>query len=216
MDTFLTIELPYLIRGAQVTLMLGLSCIFFSTLLGLFLGIASSIAPPVARYAITAYVYVIRGIPLLVALFIVYFGLPFFGFVLNPNLVAIIAISAYIGALNAEIVRGAINSVPRGQVEAGRALGYEDLFIMTEIVLPQAVRYALPPYVSLLPVTVKATALAAVISVWELTLASKEIVTRTLDAFPIFAASMIIYFVLTFPLTRLSTYIEGRMAKIAW
>ena len=212
MDKFLSFELPHLVEGAQTTLLMGLACIALATVLGALLGVLGTIAPVVIRILVRVYVNVLRGTPLLVVIFLFFFGLPFIGLNMNPYVVSILAISAYMGALISEIVRGAINSVPRGQVEAGRALGFEDFDVTSKIVLPQAFRYALPPYISLLPVTIKGTALASVVSVWELTKASQEVVSRTLDAFPVFGTSMLIYFILAFPLTRLGSYMEKRVA----
>jgi len=161
------------------------------------------------------YVYVVRGTPILVQVFLVAFGLPFFGFRAPPYVVALLAISLHMGALMIEIVRGALLALPRAQVESGLALGMTPWLLVWEVLLPQALRAALPPYISLLPVTIKATALVSVINIWELTLASREVANRTLATFEIFGVALLIYFVLCYPLTYAGHRLERRLTSYA-
>lgn len=203
--------LPYLLKATAVTMKLAVASIVLSAAIGLTGGLLSHLGGRIVRTLLSGYVFIVRGTPLLVQVFLVYFGLPFFGVHINPYGVAFLAISAHMGALGIEIIRGSIATIPRGQTDAGRALGLRDWETLWEIVLPQAVRSALPPYISLLPITIKATALASVISIWELTLASKEIIQRTIDPFGTFGVAMVIYFLLCYPLTYLSTLVERRI-----
>jgi polar amino acid transport system permease protein len=203
-------SLPYLIEAATRTVILSAVVIVISTAVGLVGGVVSVMFGTIAQAVVLALVYVLRGVPILVQLFLVYFGLPFFGIRVSPYVVAVIAISLHMGALMTEVFRGSLLALPRSQAEGGLALGMTPLMLMREVLLPQALRVALPPYVSLIPVTVKATALASVISIWELTLASKEIANRTLDTFEVFGIAFVMYFVICYPFTWLGRRFERK------
>ena len=203
-------DLLYLFDAASKTMMMAIIAIVMSTFVGVIGGVASVLGGRLVEMLVLAAVYILRGIPILVQLFLVYFGLPFFGFRVSPYTVAIIAISLHMGALVVEVVRGALVALPKQQSESGLALGMTPLKLMIEVLAPQALRAALPPYVSLIPITIKATSLASVISIWELTLASKEIANQTLATFEVFGAAFAIYFVICFPFTWFGRRLEQR------
>jgi len=203
-------DLLYLFDAASKTMMMAIIAIVMSTFVGVIGGVASVLGGRLVEMLVLAAVYFLRGIPILVQLFLVYFGLPFFGFRVSPYTVAIIAISLHMGALVVEVVRGALVALPKQQSESGLALGMTPLMLMIEVLAPQALRAALPPYVSLIPITIKATSLASVISIWELTLASKEIANQTLATFEVFGAAFAIYFVICFPFTWFGRRLEQR------
>lgn len=203
-------NLVYLFDAAGQTIMLALITITLSTIVGILGGVISVLGGRAVEALVLAIVYVLRGIPILVQLFLVYFGLPFFGIRVSPYTVAIIAISLHMGALVIEIVRGSLLALPKQQADAGLALGMTPVTLLIEVLAPQALRAALPPYVSLIPVTVKATSLASVISIWELTLASKEIANQTLATFEVFGVAFAIYFAICFPFTWLGRRLERR------
>ena len=203
-------DLLYLFDAASKTMMMAIIAIVMSTFVGVIGGVASVLGGRLVEMLMLAAVYILRGIPILVQLFLVYFGLPFFGFRVSPYTVAIIAISLHMGALVVEVVRGALVALPKQQSESGLALGMTPLMLMIEVLAPQALRAALPPYVSLIPITIKATSLASVISIWELTLASKEIANQTLATFEVFGAAFAIYFVICFPFTWFGRRLEQR------
>ncbi|HIN92243.1 MAG TPA: amino acid ABC transporter permease [Alphaproteobacteria bacterium] len=203
-------DLLYLFDAASKTMMMAIIAIVMSTFVGVIGGVASVLGGRLVEMLVLAAVYILRGIPILVQLFLVYFGLPFFGFRVSPYTVAIIAISLHMGALVVEVVRGALVALPKQQSESGLALGMTPLMLMIEVLAPQALRAALPPYVSLIPITIKATSLASVISIWELTLASKEIANQTLATFEVFGAAFAIYFVICFPFTWFGRRLEQR------
>ncbi len=205
-------HLAYLLRGAGMTVALAIVTIVLTTAVGFAGGMLSAIGGRPLRLAFQAYVYVIRGVPILVQVFLVYFGLPFFGIRVSPYVVAIMAISLHMSGFVIEIVRGALLAVPAGQADAALALGMRPWTLMRLVLLPQALIAAMPPYVSLVPVTVKATALASVINIWELTFASREVANATLATFQVFGTAFAIYFCLCFPLTRLGARLELRLA----
>src|ERR1700730_18215725 len=202
--------LPYLLLASVTTLWLAIVCIVLATVIGVGVGFLGALVGRAAEATILAVIYILRGIPILAQLFLVYFGLPLFGMRVNSYGVAIIAISLYMGELVAEIVRGALLSLPRAQMDAGLAIGLRPHQVLLKVLLPQALVAALPPYVSMIPVTIKATALASVISIWELTLASKEIAAQTLDTFRTFGYAFLLYFILCYPFTLLGRYLERR------
>jgi His/Glu/Gln/Arg/opine family amino acid ABC transporter permease subunit len=203
-------SLPYLLHAALTTLWLALLSIALSTLFGVLAGVFSAVGGKLLSSVIIAVVYVIRGIPILVQLFLVYFGLPYVGVMADPYTIAVLGISLHMGALISEIVRGALVSLPRSQTDGGLALGLTYTQLVWKVLLPQALRAALPPYIGLIPVTVKATSLASVINIWELTLASKEVASQTLNTFQTFGFAFAIYFLLCYPFTWLGNRLERR------
>lgn len=203
--------LLHMIKAAEITLGLAMVCIVLSTAIGLILGISGILAGKVVSGLIRSVVYIVRGIPILVQLFLIYFGLPFFGVLVDPYAVAALAISIHISAYVAEIVRGSIISLPKAQNEGGLALGMMPGQVVWWVTLPQALKAALPPYVSLTPITIKATSLASIISIWELTLASKEVANQTLQTFEVFGTALVLYFVICYPFTWLGNRLEKRL-----
>lgn len=213
MDIIVTAT-PYLLQATVLTIYLSVLCFTAGLLLGTGLGVLGAVGPNPIRAAIMGYVFLIRGIPLLVQLFFVFFALPFWGIDVPPFTSAAIALSLYTGAFASEIVRGAIGSVSKGQTDAAKALGYTRFATLWHIVLPQAFRYMLPPFVSLAATVVKATSIASLISLTELTLAAKEVLQRTVAPFQIWGLSMLIYFVICYSLSVLGRRLESRVAVL--
>ena len=207
-------SLPYLLGGLKVTLYLSAISATLGTLLGFILGILAVVGSRPVKAAIAAYVFIIRGIPLLVQIFFIFFALPFSGIHVPPVVAAIVSFSIYVGALITEIVRGAIESIPKGQTEAARAIGMRRWTIMREVILPQAIRYTLPPMASTFAMLIKGTALASLLGIGELLRSGREIMARTLASFEIMATVLIIYFIVTYPLAWLSVWLEKRFAYV--
>jgi len=181
------------------------------TVAGVGVGLLSAARHPVARGIVTVYVFLTRGIPLLVHLFLVYYLLPVIGLDLDPYVGATIVLALYIGAFISEVTRGAIGSVSRGQLDAALSLGMTRGRAMRKIVLRQAVRYFLPPYIGNAVMLVKLTSVVSVINIWELTLAGREVVERTLAPFQIFAGVALIYFAICYGLSLLGRAMERRI-----
>jgi His/Glu/Gln/Arg/opine family amino acid ABC transporter permease subunit len=208
----LVTNLPYLLRGALVTLWLAFAVVSLGTLLGTGLGILATGKSRILRAAITIYIFVLRGIPVLVVMFLGYYAFPALGLRVNAYVAVGVAQIVYVGAFTAEIVRSAILSVHPGQVAAARSLGMRRGAILREVVLPQAVRIAIPPLVNNALTAVKQTSYASVVGAWELTYAAREIVERTLASFQIFLGVMAIYFAICYPLSLLARWYEKRLA----
>jgi polar amino acid transport system permease protein len=203
-------NLPYLLSGAVMTLWLSLAVVSLSTLLGIVVGTIGAVGGRGARALVTAYIFTLRGIPVLVVMFLGYYALPALGYRANAYVAVGLAQIVYAGAFVAEIVRSAILSVPSGQIAAARSLGLRRGKILTQVVLPQAVRLAIPPLLNTSLTTIKQTSYASVVGAWELTYAAREVVERTLAAFQIFLGVMAIYFIICYPLAVLSRWCERR------
>jgi His/Glu/Gln/Arg/opine family amino acid ABC transporter permease subunit len=211
MVNVLATNLPYLLRGALVTLWLALIVVTLGTLLGTGLGILATGKSRIVRAAITVYIFVLRGIPVLVVMFLGYYAFPALGLRVDAYVAVGIAQIVYVGAFTAEIVRSAVLSVHPGQVAAARSLGMRRGAILREVLLPQAVRIAIPPLLNNSLTAVKQTSYASIVGAWELTYAAREIVERTLASFQIFLGVMAIYFAICYPLSLLARWYEKRL-----
>lgn len=160
----------------------------------------------------SGFIQVFQGTPLLMQLFLVFFGANAFGLGLNPWFAAAIALTLNASAFLGEIWRGSIQSVPTGQWEAGTALGLHYGRLMRLVILPQAMRVALPPTVGFLVQLIKGTSLAAIIGFTELTRAGQIINNATFRPFLVFGLVAAIYFALCWPLSLLAAWLERRMA----
>jgi His/Glu/Gln/Arg/opine family amino acid ABC transporter permease subunit len=211
MVNVLVINLPYLLRGALVTLWLAAIVVTLGTLLGTGLGILATGRSRMLRGAITTYIFVLRGIPVLVVMFLGYYAFPALGLRVDAYVAVGVAQIVYVGAFTAEIVRSAIVSVHPGQVAAAKSLGMRRGAILREVLLPQATRIAIPPLLNNALTAVKQTSYASVVGAWELTYAAREIVERTLASFQIFLGVMAIYFAICYPLSLLARWYEKRL-----
>jgi polar amino acid transport system permease protein len=210
-------------EGLPATLMVSAVAVACSTLIGVVLGTLLTIRFPPLRLLIRAYVEIFRGLPILVTVFIVYFGLPSIWTSLEFSALTAtsIALTLWGSAQVAEATRGAVGSIPREQHEAASALGFGWIGSHEYVILPQAFRRLLPPLVSLLVNIIQNSTLAAVIGGIELLQAGKSQSERLtffppagigeIHAFEIFAFVALIFFLISFPLTRLAAYLERRL-----
>lgn len=202
--------LPLIIHGARVTLFLSV----VSLLLGVSLGIVSAVLRVSSlrplRYLIMGWVTLIRGLPLLVILLFLYYGLPSAGILLSGTTVAITALAITTGAYVTEIVRAGIESIDRGQMRAARSLGMSWPLAMRRIILPQALRRVLPPITNEAITLVKNTALVSVIAIPDLLRAGTDFMTWKANTFSPFAGVALCYLALTLPLAALNVHLERR------
>jgi polar amino acid transport system permease protein len=203
-------NLPYLMSGAIITLWLSLAVVSLSLLLGIVIGTLGAVGGRAARAFVTAYIFILRGIPVLVVMFLGYYAFPAFGYRANAYVAVGMAQIIYAGAFVAETVRSAILSVPAAQIDAARSLGMQRGRILAHVVFPQAARLAIPPLLNTSLTTIKQTSYASVVGAWELTYAAREVVERTLAAFQIFLGVMAIYLCICYPLAALARWCEGR------
>ena len=206
-DSFLKILLP----GIKVTIPLTIISFSLAMAIGILVAIVQFANIRVLKHLARFYIWGIRGTPLLIQLFVVFYGLPSVGVIIDPFPAAIIVFSVNEGAYSAETIRGALEAVPKGQIEAGYCSGLNFIQIMWHIVLPQALRMAFPSLANALIAMVKSTSLAANITVMEMFMVTQQIVARTYEALALYLELAFIYLMFSTVLTRLQTFIEKRM-----
>lgn len=203
-------SLPALAKGATTTAYLALSAAVFGLAIGLLGGLMRVTRNPVLRSAALGYVVVMRGVPLLVTMLFIYYGLPSAGILLDATTVAILALAMTNGAYVAEIVRAGIQSIDRGQMRAARSLGMSVPLAMRRIILPQALRRVLPPITNEAITLLKNTSLVSVIAIPDLLRAGTDIMTWRANTFSPFAGVALMYLCLTLPLVALNGHLERR------
>ena len=200
----------YLFRGAGMTLLMAVASVVPATAAGLLLALAQVFGRRATKSAVQVYLFLMRGIPLLVWLTFVYYLLPLTGIDLPPFWGVVVVMSLYYAAFMSEVFRAGIESLPQAQWDAARSLGMQRHLLMRIIILPQALRLAAPPFVSLCANLVKATSLVSIVGLWELTMASREVVERTLAPFQIFLGAAAIYFCICYAMALYGRYLERR------
>jgi len=200
----------YLIAAAQWTVLLSLIAVAGGALVGLPIALMRVSPNRALRIAAGGYIQLIQGTPLLILLFLTYFGLGILGYKLVPLVAAGLALTLYAAAFLAEIWRGCIEAVPRTQWEASDCLGLDRFQQYAYVVLPQAVRMAIPPTVGFMVQIVKNTSLASVIGFVELARAGQIVNNSTFEPFVIFCIVAAIYFAMCYPLSLASGYLERR------
>lgn len=203
--------LPALIGGLKVTLWLTLIGISIGTALGTVLALGKIYGNKLVRWLTGSYIELFRGTPLLVQLFILYYGLPAWGLRLSPEMAAIIGLGLNSGAYSAEYFRGAIQSINEGQMTAARSMGLTKSKAIIYIILPQALRLAIPSWSNELIYLLKYTSLAYIINAPELMGQAKIIGAETFRYFEVFSVVALIYLVIVLILTRLLDRVEDAL-----
>lgn len=213
-DTLIHIEdWLFVLEGAGVTVLLCLQAMFFGILIGLVVGVARTAKTRPIELPATAYVTVIRGTPLLMQLFIIYFCLPLFGINMPKFLSAALGLSFYTGAYVAEIIKAGLQSVEVGQREAARSLGMIPWQEFRYVVFPQALRVIIPPTFGFFIALIKDSSLVSIIGYIELTRASKLVVARTFKPFTLYIGAAALYFVLCYGLSKFEAgYLRKRFS----
>lgn len=206
-------SVPLLLKGAGYTVLLSLGGMFFGLILGFILALMRlSPLRLISRIALV-YVSFIRGTPLLVQLFLIYYGLPQFGIRLDPIPSAMIGFSLNMAAYTSEILRGAIASIDRGQREAALSIGMTPFQTMRRVILPQAARVALPPLGNSFISLVKDTSLAATIQVPDLFRQAQLITARTFEVFTMYISVALIYWAISVCLDWSQYRLERRATR---
>jgi polar amino acid transport system permease protein len=207
----LVTNLPYLLQGAGITLALSAICAVLAAIIGIVTALAQSFDGIFSRSIALLYIYLMRGTPLIVMIIAAYYLLPYAGIDVSATTGGVLVVSLYFGAFMSEVFRGALASVPRGQWDAGRALGMHGSRLMGIVVVPQALRLAGPPFINTCIMLVKGTSLVSVIGLWELTMAGRQVVERTLAPFQVFGGIAAIYFIICYGLSLLGRTMERRL-----
>ena len=201
-----------LVPGLLVTVPLTVISFALAMVIALIAALVQFANVRVLKQIARFYIWVVRGTPLLVQLFVVFYGLPGLGIVLDPFPSAVIVFSINEGAYCAETMRAALEAVPAGQMEAGYCVGMNYLQIIWRIVLPQALRTAFPPLSNSLISMVKDTSLAANITVTEMFMTTQRIVARTYEPLALYCEVALIYLLFSTVLTRLQRVGERRLS----
>lgn len=209
-DSFWDILLP----GLTVTIPLTVISFALALVIAVAAALVQFAKVPVWRTVARFYIWVVRGTPLLVQLFVVFYGLPRVGVLIEAFPAAVLVFSVNEGAYCAETIRAALEAVPAGQMEAGQCVGMSYLQIMRRIVLPQAMRIAFPPLSNSLIAMVKDTSLAANITVTEMFMVTQRIVARTYEPLLLYLEVGAVYLLFCTVLTKVQHMVETRMNTV--
>ena len=207
-------SLPFLWDGLLVTLHVSFLVVVISLLIGVVMGVGITYGPRWLYWPIRLYSDLIRGIPVLVLIFFVYYGLPALGVNLSSFWAAVAALAAFKTAHVIEIARGALQSIHHGQTDAAKAIGLSFWQRMSWVIFPQATRRFLPPWINAVTDAVKGSALVSLIGVVDLMLAVQKVIGRTYEPIPLYVTGAIIYFLINYALSSLSRRLEARYAYV--
>jgi cystine transport system permease protein len=204
---------PLMLRGAGYTVLFALAAMVGGLLIGFPVAVMRILPYRLLRWPASLYVSLMRGTPLLVQMFIIYYGLPSVGIEFTPVTAGILALSLNSGAFLSESLRGAIGAVSKGQWAASYSLGLGYWATLSHVVLPQALRIAVPAMSNTLISLIKDTSLVSVITLTELMLSTKEVIATTFQPLPLYLAAAAIYWVLSLLFEALQRRAEQRLNR---
>jgi len=205
-------SLPLLLQGTLLTLKFAVLSMVFGLFIGIVVALMGISHQPILKMPARVYVSIMRGTPLLVQIFVVYYGLPGIGIALDPTPAGVLTLSLNVGAYLSESMRGAILGVPRGQWLAAYSLGMTPVQTLRHVIGPQALRLAVPSLSNSLISLVKDTSLVSVITVTELLRTSQEVIAATFQPLPLYLAAAAIYWILSTALSALQHVLERRLS----
>jgi polar amino acid transport system permease protein len=205
---------PFLLQGLWTTILVSAIVVALSLVIGAALGVGLVYGPLPVRLAVRILSDCVRGIPILVLIFMVYYGLPPLGLRLDPFWAAVAALTLFKAAQVVEYVRGAIGSIPRGQMEAGKAIGLIFSDRLRFVIFPQAVRRFLPPWINGVTDAVKGSALVSLLGVVDLMHAINQVIGRTYEPLPLYLLGAALYFAINYSLSSFSRVLERRYAFV--
>jgi polar amino acid transport system permease protein len=205
-------NMPLILRGLMVTATVSIAVLLLGTLLGMGGGLSLSYGAKPLRWLVRIYVDVGRGIPQLVLIFAIFYGLPALGVQVSAIVAGILALSLFCGAHMSEIVRGGVDSIPRGQADAAKSIGLTFRQRLRHVIFPQALGRILPAWVNTAVEIVKSSSLVSLVSVVDLTMAIQQIVGRTREALLFYAVAAALYFAINFTLSIAGRRMERRFA----
>ncbi len=211
MDALMT-NFPLIMRGLAVTLEVSLLSLLLGTLLGFAGGLAMLYAGPWLRWPARAYVDLVRGVPQLVLIFAIFYGMPTIGAQVSAFTAGVLALGFFCGAHVSEIVRGGLDSIPRGQSDAAKAIGLTFRQRLRLVLLPQAIARILPAWVNTAVEVVKASSLVSLVSVIDLMMAVQQIVGRTRQTLLLYAVAAMLYFLINYAVSVVGRRLERHFA----
>lgn len=208
--TAVWVSLPSVLAGLLVTLEVAGLVVVGGLVLGLLLGAALQFGPRALAWPARAVVDVVRGLPILVLIFFVYYVLPAIGVDFGSFGAAVAALILFNGSQVAEIVRGALASIHHGQFEAGRAIGLRFAQVLVWVVAPQAMRRFLPPWLNAVTDAVKGSALVSLVGVVDLMQSIQQVIGRTYEPMPLYLLGAALYIAINYALSQTSRTLEAR------
>lgn len=205
-------SLPILLKGTLLTIQFAVASMVLGLILGLVIAIVRIGHNRILNAVAQAYVSLMRGTPLLVQMFVIYYGLPQIGVALDPTSAGILTLTLNTGAYLSESMRAAILGIGRGQWSAAHSLGLTHVQTLSYVIGPQALRLAVPTLGNTLISLIKDTSLVSVITVTELLRSTQEVIAATFQPLPLYIAAAVIYWVLSTLLSQLQVRIEKRYA----
>ena len=206
-------DLWVMAQAALASLGLAISSIALGTMLAVVLTLLAFVPFAPVRVLYRLYVFVVRGVPVLLLALLVFYALAAYWGRINPYTAGVVVLTIYLGALFAEVFRGGVLAIPNPLWDSARSLGLPRRSVLWRVVTPLVARYSLPPYLNVCVMAVKASSVLSIISVWELTLASREIIERTLDVYRVLSVAALFYFVMCFVIDRAGRRLERRLAQ---
>lgn len=206
--------LPFLLQGFLITLWVSALVVVFSLASGVVLGVGLVYGPRPIQWIVRLFSDCIRGIPILVLIFVVYYGFPPLGIAIDSFWAGVVALTLFKAAQVIEYVRGVIASIPKGQMEAGKAIGLTFVQRLQSVIFPQAIRRFLPPWINGVTDAVKGSALISLLGVVDLMQSINEVIGRTYEAMPLYLLGAFIYFTINYSLSLTSRFVERRYAYI--
>lgn len=220
MAQIITVYGELLLKAMGQTLLLALCGLFFACIIGLIFGLLSVVKNKVCNAVAMVFVYAIRGVPMIVLAFFVYFGIPYFlnnvfhlNFVMSALQAGTVCLALNCGAYMAEIIRAGIQSVDIGQMEASRSLGLPYWRAMQRVVLPQAIKTMIPSIINQFIITLKDTSILSVIGFPELVNTAKNVQANTFKSFETWGIVAVMYIIVITALSLAAKYLEGRLNR---
>lgn len=203
--------MPLLANAAILTLYIAVVALALGLVFGLVAALGKVSSNVIFRAVANFYIWIIRSTPLLVQLFLIYYGLPQFGLDLSPFLSGVLGLALNVGAYNAETIRAGIQSISVGQTEAAKSIGMNHAQTMRRIILPQALRNIIPPLGNNFIILIKDTSLVSTITLVELTMKTQQLVGTTYRPFELYLAATLLYAVMTSVTAMLLHRVEKRL-----
>lgn len=204
--------LPLMVKGMSITIKFSILSIFFGTILGVIVALGKMSSKKIISFLCCCYIEWVRGTPLLIQLFFIYFGLGVF-INIPATTAGILSLSLFSAAYIAEIIRSGVKSIDRGQYEAGYSLGMDKWKVMTYVIFPQAIKKVLPSLAGQFISLIKDSSLLSVIAIADVTFISRQIVSTNFKAFEIFITVSVFYFGINLALSQGVSTLERRLAQ---
>ena len=199
-----------LLKGVGITVMISFLAIILGSILGVFVGLTLTYGVRPLRWLVRGYTDFIRGTPVLVLVLASYYVLSTVGLQLSPFQAGVLALTVFCSSHVGEILRGALQAIPKGQTEAAKAVGLTFPQTFAYVLAPQAIRQILPAWVNTAAEMVKASTLLSIIGVGELLLRTQEIISRTFMSLPFYFFAGLLYFTINYGIERFGKYVERR------